>query len=56
MTNERRDAILFAIITLLPFITFAVLNFAPWWVSAPFTMLAFIWWLGAFLLLKDREK
>lgn len=56
MTKERQQAILFAIITLLPFVTFAVLNFAPWWVSAPFTILAAIWWFGAFLLLGERKE
>lgn len=55
MTKERQRAILFAIVTLAPFITFAVLNFAPWWVSAPFTILAFLWWFGSLLLLKEHN-
>ena len=54
MTNARRNNILFGIVTLLPFATFAVIEFAPWWVSTPFTILAFIWWFGALLLMKQR--
>ena len=53
MTNERRRGILFAIITLMPFVAFAVIKFAPWWVSAPFTILAGIWWFGALLIIGD---
>lgn len=56
MSIERRNNILFGIITLTPFITFAVIHFAPWWVSTPFTILAAIWWFGALLLLQSREE
>lgn len=56
MTEERRRSILFAIITLAPFVTFAVIAFAPWWVSTPFAIIAFLWWFGALLLLGNGGK
>lgn len=48
--NNMRNT-LFAIVTLAPFVTFAVIEFAPWWVSTPFTIIAAIWWAGSFLML-----
>jgi hypothetical protein len=56
MNDDRRRGILFAIITLSPFLAFAVINFAPWWVSAPFAFLAFVWWFGALLLIGDVNR
>jgi hypothetical protein len=56
VTEQRRNNILFGIVTLAPFVAFAVIEFAPWWVSTPFTILAFLWWFGALLLLKRRGE
>lgn len=51
MTENRRRNTFFAIVTLAPFVAFAVIEFAPWWVSTPFAVLAFLWWFGALMLL-----
>lgn len=56
MSDKELKNMLFAIVTLTPFITFAVIEFAPWWVSTPFTIISVIWWLGAFFLMGVKKK
>jgi hypothetical protein len=55
MKDNRKINVLFGIVTLAPFVAFAVIAFAPWWVSAPFTILATLWWFGALLILGRDE-
>lgn len=56
--TQRKKNILSAIITLTPFVAFWVIAYAPWWVSAPFTILATLYWFGALFLMAgvDGDK
>lgn len=54
MTNARRKNILFANVILVPFLAFAVIEFAPWWVSTPFGIVCAIHWLGSLILLGEK--
>lgn len=51
----RRKQILFAAIMLTPFVIFAVIAFAPWWVSTPFAIVGALYWLGCVILLGEKS-
>lgn len=55
MKDIRRKNILFANIVLIPFIIFAVIAFAPWWVSTPFAIVAALHWFGSIILLGENR-
>jgi hypothetical protein len=40
----------------IPFIVFPVIAFAPWWLSAPITLLCVLNWFGIIFIMSEEEK